>query len=166
MTSPDDATPRPSYVIVWMASDVHWYIRGFRSDGSFYGTYNDNKARVGGNINGRISATHYAQIVCLIEQIRQNRPENPVESGTWKGVLGEGPLGTAEILLRCFESESPSLADKAMAELLEVLYPYVAVQCRRTAPAIGFSPRTWLLLSRLRWWYFYHPYRKFLPFLP
>jgi hypothetical protein len=65
-----------------------------------------------------------------IETMKLNPPPTPEPSGEWNGTVGEGTMATGKILFQTFTGASESPADKAFADMLEIIKGYI----QRPAP--------------------------------
>lgn len=126
-----------SLIIRWTesrSSRFHWFIRGLRPDGSFYGEVrsenespreSDGATGVGCGIEGRISNDDIKHLTQLVAQIREHPCIDTDKSVV--GLLAEGPVSKPVVVYRfCEGAAEKSKASDAFLAIIAILRPYIA----------------------------------------
>ena len=133
----------PPLVIRWAESEsprYHWYIRGLRTDGSFYGEVrstfdtpreSDGVAGVARSIDGQITAAEMKRVSELVAIIRTDPgtdTDRPVV-----GVLADGPTNRPSVFYRHAVPPDESRIASAFLEIISILRPHLSVHYRSLA---------------------------------
>lgn len=126
----------PTLVIRWNESEspsYHWFIRGLRSDGSFYGEIrsrfdtpraSDGVSGEGRAIEGLLSPRDMERITQLAAQIRKQPAPETDQPVT--GVLADGSVSNPTVLYRHPSSDANNAASEPFLEIIAILRPYIA----------------------------------------
>ena len=132
----------PPLVIRWTETEslrYHWFIRGLRSDGSFYGEVrstfdtprvSDGASGLGRTIEGNLSAGDIQRVSELAAQIRAHPlPDTDIPV---IGVLADGPIDDSTVLYR-HPNSTDSDTTTYFLEIIAILRPHLA----HHYPALG-----------------------------
>jgi hypothetical protein len=116
------------YILKWHEDDAaqhHWFIRGIKSNRTFYGEVIAMRAKRAFNVEGDISEADFAQLLSLTADIEQSsRVMNAIMP--WKGLLAKGPIGHSKVFYTFPETpDHATPADRLFMKLIDVLGPYV-----------------------------------------
>jgi len=125
----------PPLVIRWTEAEsfrYHWFIRGLRFDGSFYGEVrstfdtprkSDGASGVGRAIEGNLSSEDIQRVSELAAQIREH--PLPYTDIPVIGVLADGPIGDPTVLYR-HPNFTGSDTTTYFLEIIAILRPHLA----------------------------------------
>lgn len=114
---------------------LDWFLRGVRTDGTFYGEIHENSAarRMQVNIQGRLSSLETSRVFPLADLIL--RSDESEQTGDWSGLLADGPIERPD---RTFvyrrQNEVMSRAATEFLTLIRILRPHVEAAYARTLP--------------------------------
>ena len=131
-------------VIRWHESDLHryhWFIRGLRSDGSYYGEVrstfdkprdSDGLSGIARSVEGKLSTDDIKRVLDLAARIREQ--PSPDTDLPVVGVLADGPVGDPTVLYRHSDSAASEFA-MYFVEIIAILRPHLAYHY----PSLGQS---------------------------
>ena len=122
-------------VIRWHESRsprYNWFIRGLRSDGTYYGEVrsnfdaprdSDGASGVCTTVTGELTPLEINRIRELAATIRSY--PSPDSRGPVVGVLADGPINNPTVLLRCGDADDSSPEIQAFHAILGILRPHM-----------------------------------------
>lgn len=93
-------TQSDNVILRWKNSASQWYLRGIRSDGSFYGECfkgNDSNG-VLVKVEGKLSQSDNSRFRELLAHFKNSRRRVPVENEVASGVLAEGSMSRPNVI--------------------------------------------------------------------
>lgn len=117
-----------SYIVKWwhgINPRYQWFIRGIKSDRSFYGELMISEPRRAGiNVEGRLSEADYLRLVESFAEIQEHTPCDEACEG-WEGLIAFGSIAHPAKIYRCRSNSDDSPAAVAFLQVIEVLSPYL-----------------------------------------
>jgi hypothetical protein len=114
-----------AYIVKWnddARPEYRWFIRGLRTDGSFYGEITNRKAQTQSNISGRISRSDYEAFLTIVQDVEASADPHELQE-TSSGILAKGLVSNPQILLEVGCSRAAS--SEAFSQIVKILAPYV-----------------------------------------